>query len=110
MSIFTWVPDLEARGTFKPRVLSANFGDGYAQELADGINNNPGTYALNFSVLNLTTYQAIMNFLEGLNGASAFDWTTPKGVTGRFKCKDWSDTSSAVTYSISATFVQVYGV
>lgn len=108
MATFTWVPDQGAKGTHKPRLKQAQFGDGYVQSSPDGINNIERTHALNFTLLNLATYQAIMAFLENQNGA-AFDWTTPSGTTGRFVCEEWSDDAYGVTYSISATFKQVWG-
>ena len=39
VEIFNWSPRINPQGRTKFRVLSAQFGDGYGQTAADGINN-----------------------------------------------------------------------
>lgn len=110
MATFTWTPDRGLKGKGKPRVLAVAYGDGYEQRVGDGINNNPRTYNLQFTLLNATVFGEIMAFLEARGGKEAFDWTPPGRSAGRFICEEWDDDTDGVTYSVTATFRQVYGV
>lgn len=108
MTTFTWAPDTGLKRSSKPRVMSAKYGDGYVQDVADGINNSPKIHNLSFSLLLLAEYQAILSFLETAGGVTAFTWTPPNGVAGRFVCRTWDDIADT-NFSITATFEQVYG-
>ena len=48
VEIFNWSPRINPQGRTKFRVLSAQFGDGYGQTAADGINNKVATWPLHF--------------------------------------------------------------
>lgn len=73
----------------EPRVLINNFGDGYRQRAADGINNVRQTWTVEFigSTTNIDIYDA---FFEARKGYDAFDWTPPHESTARkFTCSKW---------------------
>ncbi len=109
MEIFTWPPAWNASLNVRPRVLSAQFGDGYEQRIADGINNMPRSWSLTFTNP-LPISIEIDNFLNARKGYEAFDWTPPDGAAGRFVCKEWSYSHLAPNArTISATFIEVFG-
>lgn len=109
MATFNWVPDKGLTGKPKLRIIKSEFGDGYVQRVADGINNKPKTYDLRFTNINVTTFTAIRDFLESHGGVTAFDWTPPGGVAGRYVCEEWEESVPDATYALSATFQQVFG-
>ena len=108
MATFTIVADYGASESFEPRVLVANFGDGYTQRSADGINNLPRKWPLSFSV-SPTVGQEIIDFLKTANGVQSFDWTPPIGAAGKWLCKSWSRRLTTFgTHDVSAEFVEVF--
>lgn len=109
MAVFTWDPQTASK-TVTPRVLKAEFGDGYTQRTGDGINNSPREYALTFQAVAATIF-AIDAFLQAENGVTAFDWTPPDGTVGRWICESWGVTYNPGMGSalLSATFKEVFG-
>lgn len=108
MSTFTDTPSSAALST-QPRVRAAAFGDGYAQRVADGINNAPRAWSLGFTRPN-SEADTIIAFFEARNGVEAFDWSPPYGAAGRWVVKEWSvQLIGAVAKSVSATFEEVFG-
>lgn len=108
MSTFTDTP-ASASLTVKPRIRTAQFGDGYEQRLADGINNAPRSWALTFARSNAEA-DVILAFFEARNGDEAFDWTPPYGAAGKFVARDWSvQLIGPVAKSITTTFDEVFG-
>lgn len=84
------------------------YGDGYTQEVADGINNISGEYSVNFTNRTQATIQSIDDFLTAQAGAP-FTWTNPRGMTIRVKCKLWSPNYQITTScSLNATFTQSF--
>ena len=109
MSTFTFSPSYSVSQTVTPRVKSIQFGDGYMQRVADGINTQPRQWSLVFNG-NEAEITAIENFLIAENGVSSFTWTPPTGAQGNFICQSWSRTFSDFNNeSLSATFVEVFG-
>ena len=109
MSTFTWSPQT-ANKTVELRMNTSPFGDGYEQDVANGINHKRREWALTF-VRPKSEIDAIESFLDTQDGA-AFDWTDPDGFVARWKCKNWSRApqGSLVAASLSATFKQHFGV
>ena len=109
MATFTYQPDNSAQVSVKPRIMRAQFGDGYQQRVADGINIRPRQWSLSFNTRTDAEIAPVAAFLEARNGLEAFDWTPPQGLAGKFICEQWSQT--VVRYGIndlSATFVEVF--
>ena len=94
------------------RVLEANFGDGYSQRAADGINNVIDVWSLEWVALDSTNYQEIETFLRDRGGWDSFDFTPPgESTSKKFVCKQWNTSHHGNNlYSISATFRQVFDV
>ena len=108
MADFTWNPDYSSDKTVKPRVIRANFGDGYSQRTADGINNAPEVWSVIF-VRSIATIDSIETFLADKEGAESFDWTPPGGTEKKFTCPEWSRGWSAPgIHKLTATFQQEF--
>lgn len=109
MATFTWSPSYSAQKAHRPRVLLAQFGDGYEQRVADGINTNPEMWDVQFATRRDDEADQIDNFLKSRGGVEAFDWVTPFGLSGKFVCRDWQRTKTGPLLStISAKFEQVF--
>jgi phage-related protein len=101
METFTWVPSTATQGQMTPRTLTAQFGEGYAQDVKDGINALLRTWDLTFDPLppvngigtDLANLLDINAFLELRGGAEKFLWLqpTPFDLEGlvAFICKSW---------------------
>jgi phage-related protein len=107
-STFTWSPSLEIVGTTKYVVRTAQFGDGYAQTVADGINNQMDTYPLTFSG-DGTKISAIKAFLDSTKGYQSFLWTAPLRAQGLFRCDTPTiQPHGANTYTLTVNFSEVF--
>jgi phage-related protein len=109
MATFNWVP-VSASKTQTPRVRSAQFGDGYSQRTADGINNKPREWQLTFTQRK-TYIDAINTFLDTRSGVESFDWTDPEGHTAKYVCASWNRSLNGtdVVSTLAATFTEVFG-
>lgn len=107
--IFTWVPTVaQASGTATLKVRKAEFGDGYTQRAADGLNNRSSTFSLQF-VGDADKITAILAFLDAHAGATAFLWTPPLRDQLMFVCETYSEpTKDGGTYTITAQFEQTF--
>ncbi len=109
-------PDRGLSKNTKPRVLKVQFGDGYEQRIAEGINSLDETYAVSYSNRPKEEVDDIMAFLDNKKGVTAFTYTIPDsnntpGLETSIKvvCDAYSATYvSDATYSLSATFRRVY--
>jgi len=110
MAVFTWIPDRGFKTTTKPRVLSAKFGDGYEQRLADGINHLVNSWNLTFKSRSVTDAEDIDTFLTARGGVESFDFTPPGASTSvKVTCSQWDISYPAsIGRDITATFVQVF--
>ena len=109
MATFSYIPDFSAQMTVRPRVNAVKFGDGYEQRVADGINTQPQSWALTFNNRTDSEIALIEGFLSARGGIEAFDWTTPRGVAGKFVCREWSSRLEKFNVNgLQATFEQVF--
>lgn len=108
MSTFTWSPQTASK-TVTPRMRVSNFGEGYAQKTADGINNKPREWDLMFTGPR-AYIDAIETFIED-NAALYFDWTDPDGLEGKWTCESWTRSPQGhISVSmLTATFKQAFG-
>ena|SRR5690242_20031765 len=107
MTTFTSEPSYGARRTNQPRILAAQFGDGYEQRAADGINTNPQVWDLTFAERSTSEADTITDFLEARGGTEAFDWTNPEGDAGKYVCKTWGrDITGPARFVVTAVFEQ----
>jgi len=91
----------------QPKVLSASFGDGFAQDVVDGF-NGAEALSLNITFSNATNqdHDKIEAFLTGLGGAGRFLYTAPYASKPLvFVCQKWRWTLVTVNnWTFSATF------
>jgi phage-related protein len=94
----------------KARVLRTDFGDGYGQRAADGINNMPRTWPLKWENLTEADANTIENFLRARAGYVAFLWTPPRtGTALKWTCEAWSRQPTEGNFvTMTATFNQVF--
>ena len=110
MSTFSVTPDFGAKAAYKPRVRRVSFGDGYEQRQADGINNRPDIWDLQFQNRTNTETAIIIDFLEARGAVEGFDWIPPNESTAiRVVCREWSKSVDRANLNmVSAQFVQVF--
>ena len=70
-------PDKGINRTITPKTFTANFGDGYEQRVADGINSIKETYALSFATRPKAEIDDIVAFLDTKAGVTAFTLVLP---------------------------------
>lgn len=110
LDIFTWLPQYGAQGSVTPSVLTAQYGDGYSQDVPIGVNSTPQVWTLTFNN-DPDTGDAIFQFIQNKGGVQRFWWTPPRQslavkvkTTGAYT-KTETD-SGQVT--IGVTFTQVF--
>ncbi|AUT62880.1 phage tail protein [Paraburkholderia terrae] len=89
-AIFDWCVS-DASYELEPRVILAQFGDGYAQRRAAGINTQDRVWSVSIRSATPDVAQDVLAFLEARNGVDAFSWTPPRGgSTQTVICPSWS--------------------
>jgi len=103
-------PVYSANKSSQPAVRTVQFGDGYAQRLSYGLNQNPKEWSLTFDVTD-TDADTIETFLNARAAdAASFDWTPPDDNTSyKWVCPSWTrELYSHQRSKISVTFQQVF--
>ena len=109
MATFTYTPSFEATESSKPRVRKFQAGDGYEQRVRFGLNTDPKEWSLTFANRTDTERDDITAFLDARGGYESFDWTSPRGIAGKYVCEEWQVTlSNCNNNQIQATFRQVF--
>jgi phage-related protein len=76
--------------TTKTRVLKNEYGDGYSQRAANGINNVYQEWTLVWQGHKKEDIDTLESFFEGLKGYQSFTWTPYRGSTAKkFLCDTW---------------------
>ena len=111
----TIVPDKGMSKSNKPVIFKAEFGDGYEQRIANGINNLKQEFSINFATRLKADIDDIADFLELKGGVTPFDYTYADSnesggeKTVKVVCDSWDQTwEYAEYYSLSCTFRRVY--
>ncbi|WJF92005.1 phage tail protein [Paraburkholderia bonniea] len=105
---FGWSPAPGPQGETTFAVRRAQFGDGYAQRVPDGINSRSDSWPVTFTG-SREKIEGIKAFLDRHAGASAFFWTPPLGSGALFVCSRYSPVAhTAGTFALSATFEQTF--
>lgn len=66
----------------KPRVLKAQFGDGYEMRVRDGINNTPRSWGLTFNNRTKEDIDKLYKFMNTLAAVDTAKLTVPNSVDG----------------------------
>lgn len=94
----------------QPRILVAQFGDGYEQRSGDGLNSMREQVTLRWDHIKTADADAILTFFESRAGHEAFYYTLPGGGTQKkYRCVSWQRTRlEASMDSVAARLVQVF--
>ncbi len=93
-------------------ILSAQFGDGFSQDAADGLNYIRKTIEVRWDVLTQSQAKTITDFFEAKGGITPFLYRHPFTPAAlKFTCKDWSlnDNANGLC-SLNATFKQTFNL
>ncbi len=92
------------------RVLKAQFGNGYAQRMGDGLNAVTAEYQVSFDSLTKAEAQAMNAFFRERAGWQAFYFTPPgESVARMWTCEKWRIANADAIYdTVSATFSEVF--
>jgi phage-related protein len=99
LSEFTYVPQYATSLEVAPKILKAQFGDGYTQRSVDGINTQGQKWNLNFSNTEHADLIAIIAFMAVRGGYTSFTWTPPDGTEISVVCEKWG--RSIIDFSTS---------
>lgn len=105
---------IDSRSVYTPdrRTLEAPFGDGYSQNVNDGINSLNEEWAMKFSHRPKADIAAIKTFLDTVGKVTPFYWTAPIDTVAKLWRLDSSypiTDAEAGTMSISFTIKRFYG-
>lgn len=124
-------PSEGTRKRYKPRILKAEFGDGYAQRTIDGINTMEIELQLTWEKLDPWDGDAIIAFFEARGGYEPFEYRpstdyghlAPTGnelpwmggfdskPMARWICEEWEEELDRNGFkTITATFIRDYGL
>ena len=112
------IPDKQFNKQVVPRVLSAQFGDGYEQVVADGINTLNEQFSASFVTRDRDEIDNIVAYFDALAGVTPFTLTlndhrvgitSPNEKTIKVRCINWSQVFfHEYYYTCTATFKRVY--
>lgn len=103
---FSWCPRVGAQADTQFRVLQAQFGDGYRQTAADGINNFTDQWELEF-VGKAAYILPIKQFLDEHGGWRSFLWVPPLREEGSYTAGRYSVSAmGAGVYALRVTFIR----
>ena len=108
------LPDKGLSRQSTPRVLKVQFGDGYEQRIAEGLNSSNENYQISYSNRPKAEIDDIAAFIDEKKGVTSFNYvipdtnnggeTTIKVVCDQYNLVYVSDSS----YTFTATFRRVY--
>jgi phage-related protein len=103
-------PDFNSSEDVAFKILENQFGDGYAQRSADGLNNTRRSWSVSWTNVTDAEMSEIYDFLIARGGWESFLWTAPK-ATGqlRWTCRSLKRQPTTSGYwKISASFRQEF--
>lgn len=107
MRAFHWKVDPLMEVSSEPRVRRVQFGDGYEQRTADGLNNDLKKYGVTVKV-SRDEGKYTEAFLTEHGGHRAFLWTPPYSyVPVPVVCRKWTSRVDLLKVVFTATFEQV---
>jgi len=81
------------------RVIRHDFGDGYSQRAANGINSIDAAVPVSWGKITLAKRDTLLAFFRAKAGHTAFYWTPPQEVAPRkWTCTKWSYPAAAPGY------------
>ncbi|MNC36665.1 Phage minor tail protein [compost metagenome] len=105
---FTWKAERDTDPTINYRVIESQFGDGYKQTSADGINTKNEQYEVKVHAYE-TEAKLIMAFFDEHQGWKSFFWTPPLGKLSLYTCSNPKPTpQGGGLFVITGTFVKSF--
>jgi phage-related protein len=112
--VFGWCVT-SASYDLEPKIVKAQFGDGYAQRRPAGINTQARMWNVDMKNIDTKTANDVLAFLEARNGVEVFNWTPPRTTTEQsvlapswnFSYGDMIDNGDRL-YNISVKFEQAF--
>lgn len=105
--VFDWCPQTASGDSTFSRVVT-QYGDGYSQAIANGINNISDKWSLSFAG-NRAEILPIKEFLDRHAGVKSFEWENRFGVTNLYRSEPYSFQDNGADHLIlSVQFVQVF--
>jgi phage-related protein len=112
MALNYFVPPVrQSPGTkIKPtvKIKKAEFGDGYSQEMPDGLNHIRDVVDLTWDALLPEQAKEMQVFMKAQLGTIPFYYDVDEGEFVRWTCKVW-ERGRSDKHSFSATFEQYFG-
>lgn len=106
--VFTWCVRTDINGSGEFNVKQAQFGDGYRQTSADGLNNETQQWPISI-VGRQPKVGPALEFLRERQGAVSFLWTPPLGVQGLYLCRTYNITPHGNgVFTLNAVFEQTF--
>lgn len=104
---FTWCATRQSSAQANIKVKRAQFGDGYAQSSADGLNSVRRTWDMTF-IGKKSKMADIISFLDSHSGKS-FIWNDPFYGDAFFYCDEYRyNNNGSTVYTVTATFEQTF--
>lgn len=93
------------------KTLESNFGDGYTQAVAEGLNSERESWNLVWENEDIADVQTIKTFLKARAGYQPFYWTAPGEETPKtWRCKKFSSKPvGPYAETLTATFERWFG-
>jgi phage-related protein len=89
MAVFTWRAEVGSTGNGEFSVFSTKFGDGYSQDIPNGLNNETQKWSVKVSGYEKNV-QPVIDFIRSHKG-QPFQWKPPSSVgLGWYSCKRYS--------------------
>ena len=105
---FNWKTLITNNGRNEFVVSRSKFGDGYSQEVPQGLNNEAGTYTVSVEGYE-EEIQPIVDFIKAKKGGESFYWKPPLQPLGTYICTSYSVVPSGGNhYVVTATFERVF--
>lgn len=85
------LPSVRSQPSVEVNVLEGGFGDGYAQDVTEGVNSTRRSWNLVWQGLTETHRNNLVDFIEARRGVEPFTWTAPgDGAPRKWTCRRWN--------------------
>ena len=102
-------PSVGTRFSAKVKVLKAEFGDGYTQYAADGINNVRYELSLRWDILTPAQCDPMVAFFEARKGYERFQYFASEDIVRKWTCETWERSKiEGGLWELSATFIESF--
>jgi len=100
----------DSQATREYKTIETQYGNGYSQRAADGINSIQDSWNITWDNLNATDFATVLTALDTAKGTDYLTWTAPgDGSSKKFICKKVTKRAlSGAIYSVSAELTQVF--